>query len=298
MAEFGPPSPTEPPSEPAAGLKMNWEYAAPHFILAALYLIPLALCIKRSMVIITSCSWSNFWQINFSVFMLLGCGVRMTSWTVTPFVFAGFKISKVASFYWNFYPSFFFLSLYAVILFTWMEIYHSPSNDHKANLKPIYIYASCTIYLACIGIMIGDIVLGGQESFLPLPDTLLQRSLNTFDGILYLVLTIGYLIYGGSFYIRFSYQKTPLLSQMKEHILPRVKILTSLTTVCFIIRGIVTIESTWRPWPSRMFWWIDLLYYVTLEIVPAVCMLMVLQQKAPEERPMINKAGHSTIQTK
>jgi hypothetical protein len=79
-----------------------------------------------------------------------------------------------------------------------MEIYHS-TKESKADLKPVYIYISCVIYLAVIGIMIGDIIIYGTGNTLPLPETVLQKVLNTFDGAVYLLITAGYLAYGGGY---------------------------------------------------------------------------------------------------
>lgn len=79
-----------------------------------------------------------------------------------------------------------------------MEIYHS-THDERANLKPFYIYIQSVVYLSVIGIMIGDIVIFGTGSTLPLPETFLQKVLNTFDGCIYLLLTVGYLAYGGGY---------------------------------------------------------------------------------------------------
>lgn len=79
-----------------------------------------------------------------------------------------------------------------------MEIFHGTGSS-TANLKPVYIYVFSVIYLAVIGIMIGDIIIFGTGSTLPLPSTFLQKILNTFDGCLYLVITIGYLAYGGGY---------------------------------------------------------------------------------------------------
>lgn len=81
---------------------------------------------------------------------------------------------------------------------TRMEIYHS-TTEAKADLKPLYIYVSCVIYFAVIGIMIGDIIIYGTGGVLPLPETTLQKALNTFDGVLYLIITVGYLVYGGGY---------------------------------------------------------------------------------------------------
>lgn len=83
-----------------------------------------------------------------------------------------------------------------------MEIFHS-SSDGKANLRPVYIYTFCVIYLAVIGVMIGDIIIYGTGNTLPLAETILQKALQTFDACIYLIITVGYLAYGGGYALSF-----------------------------------------------------------------------------------------------
>ena len=172
------------------------KYAVTHTILAAFYLVPIWMCMKRAFCNVVETKGDTFWQKAFSLFMLLGCVVRLTSWTAAIFVVSGkTALSPVASFYWNLFPSFFFSSDYAVVLFSWcvptnpiikpsqfhktttiktnvvctemmcrMEIYHS-TNEDRANLKPVYIYMTVVTYMAVIGVMIGDIVIFGTGKF-------------------------------------------------------------------------------------------------------------------------------------
>eukprot|EP01127_Copromyxa_protea_P018513 TRINITY_DN5847_c0_g1_i2.p1 TRINITY_DN5847_c0_g1~~TRINITY_DN5847_c0_g1_i2.p1 ORF type:complete len:279 (-),score=35.75 TRINITY_DN5847_c0_g1_i2:130-966(-) len=266
---------------------MTWsdddiKYAVTHVLLALFYLMPIGMCSWRQFCSSVEHKGDLFWQRTFTAFMLLGCLVRLSSWIGAIFVMSGSTgVSLIGNFYWNLYPSFFFCSDYVTVLFTWMEIFHS-THEGKANLKPLYIYVSVVTYSAVIGIMIGDIVISGTGNLLPLPETLLQKVLNTFDGALYFIITVGYLVYGGGFYYKF-YKNGPLLSRVKTHVMPRVKILTVAISICYTFRAVITIWNTWVVWPKELFWVIDLVYYLFLEILPNILMLIVLQHRSTEE---------------
>lgn len=98
----------------------------------------------------------------------------------------------------------------------------------------------------------------------------------------------------GSFYFKF-YKNGPLLQKVKTQVLPRVKILTIATTICYTLRASITIWSTWQAWPTQLFWVIDLVYYLFLEILPTVLMLIVLQYKNTDQQ-LRDASTYSTIQ--
>lgn len=100
-----------------------------YFVLAAEYIIPVALCIRWR---VQNASKPNFYGLTFVILMLVGCLsmfdlqfkhfltflARMASWSVQPFLQV-LEITKTANFYWNIIPSFTFSSNYMVILFMW-----------------------------------------------------------------------------------------------------------------------------------------------------------------------------------
>jgi hypothetical protein len=112
----------------------------------------------------------------------------------------------------------------------------------------------------------------------PKPDiqTPFQRAIWFFDAGLYVLSALGFLLYGGRFYFKFSRERKPLLAKMRQTVLPKVKYLTLMLSLCFLIRGGMTLSNGISNWTNGL-WWIDLVYYALLEVIPIVLMLLILR---------------------
>jgi len=276
------------------------------FILAALYLIPIGLCIHWR--IQHRPSKSNFWGITFVVLMLVGCLTRIPSWCAQPFL-EQLSITKTANFYWNMIPSIIFSSNYVVILFMWMETFHTEVGGQKISLIPVYLYMSVVLYVAVFALLTADLILlpprQKPTDFTCIsPSTPIQKALNGADAFIYFVTSLLFLAYGGGFYFHFSEWgggKGPLLNKMKTAILPRVKILTVLFTSCFIARGILCIISTFSQPSMNCEQWVVFAYYASLEVFPIILMLLVLHPTSQqnENQPPSNsiQGGQSNYET-
>lgn len=77
---------------------------------------------------------------------------------------------------------------------------------------------------------------------------------------------------------------------MRDTVLPKVKILTLLCTLCFVARAVITIVGTFMPLADWV--WLDLVYFFCLELIPLVLMLIILR---PAGRPSTKtNSGKST----
>eukprot|EP01125_Pyxidicula_operculata_P015390 TRINITY_DN5216_c0_g1_i2.p1 TRINITY_DN5216_c0_g1~~TRINITY_DN5216_c0_g1_i2.p1 ORF type:complete len:182 (+),score=5.67 TRINITY_DN5216_c0_g1_i2:150-695(+) len=170
-----------------------------------------------------------------------------------------------------------------------IQAYHSESQE--VDIRPFYIYINFIMYFTSIGLMIGDLViyqdLTNQQ--VPSPTNILQTVLFVFDGSVYLLASLGFIVYGGRFYYRFAVGKhRPLLGKTRQDILPRVKTLTLLCGLCFTIRGTLTLWDTLADWPAAVFWWVDIVYYTTLEILPLVSMLFIFRPNKQAEKGIVH----------
>jgi hypothetical protein len=78
-----------------------------------------------------------------------------------------------------------------------MEIYHGEA-DETLHLRFVYIYINCVMYLANIGIAIGDYICNPSIVLKSnLPFTFLEKVTNTEAGVIYLLTSICFFIYGG-----------------------------------------------------------------------------------------------------
>jgi hypothetical protein len=284
-------------------------YDVSHFVLVGLYIGFLGAIVHRLYRLNKTGNLKLLWQRTFMVMLLLGTLTRTVFFALQPFIMEG--VIEILNFWnaiLNVFPSFFFFSCYLIILFLWAEIYHNTYGPAKSinKLRPIYFIVTALMYGVVITILVADWVVNHdilvkQHEKIPEPRTTLERAVFLIDGSIYLITALGFIIYGGSFYVRFV-RAGPLLSKMRETVLPKVKLLTILCTLCFVARSVLTIVGAFgniAAWE-----WIDLVYYVGLELIPLILMLIILRPtssprqysssstaKSPlvsEQRPSVN----------
>lgn len=80
-----------------------------------------------------------------------------------------------------------------------MEIYHGESGE-SLHLQFVYVYINIVMYLANIGLAIGDYICNPSIVVKnSLPFTFLQKVTNTEAGVVYLLTSICFFIYGGRY---------------------------------------------------------------------------------------------------
>jgi len=276
------------------------EYNVSHIVLVGFYIGLLFAIFHRMHRLKTTGNLSQLWQRTFMIMLLLGTVTRCIFFALQPFIV--WELIVVLNFInvcLNVVPSFFFFSCYLIILFLWAEIYHSAygTGKHISKLRPIYFTVVIVMYLTVIIILILDWLIYRPISVkvIPDPSTPLEKGLFVFDAGLYLATALGFCIYGGSFYMKFV-RGGPLLTKMRETVLPKVKILTILCTLCFMARALLTIISMFARLDEWI--WLDLVYYVSMEFIPLILMLVILRPARPNlSQDKRAGSGSGTIQT-
>jgi len=224
---------------------MEWKYAASHFMLSALYFLPITLCwywrVRRQTFSVQN-RVSDFWRIVFTTMIFIGSFSRASFWFVQPFhVSKMIELNPVVNAYWAVFPGLFICTDYLVILFLWIQIYHS-AEDNPVNMKPYFLYIIGIMYMVSFSLMIGDFITstGKDHQKVISFDNTLQKSLVLFMASLYLMGSIGYVVYGIRFYLRLT-RRPLLLSKVKTNILPRVLIVTALCGICFTTRAVLVL---------------------------------------------------------
>jgi hypothetical protein len=279
---------------------MEWkhaEYDISHFVLTGLYILLLFAIGHRMYRLKTTGNLSHLWQRTFMTMLLLGTITRTIFFALQPYVMEDkIQMLNFVNLALNLVPSFFFFSCYLIILFLWAEIYHNAYGGGEKNiqrLRPIYFTVTAVMYLIVITLLGLDWILYDSvhdgKSNVPDASTLMEKILFCFDGGLYITTAIGFVVYGGRFYAKFLHGG-PLLTKMRDTVLPKVKILTLLCTLCFVARAVITIVGTFMPLADWV--WLDLVYFFCLELIPLILMLVILR---PAARPSTKtNSGKST----
>lgn len=105
--------------------------------------------------------------------------------------------------------------------------------------------------------------------------------------ILYALTAISFVVFGALFTRLFA--KSPALLARTKVIYPRVKRLTILCVICFAVRTFVSMYDLLSPLPS--WWWLDGVYYSSLEIVPLFSMLLILRGSFPALTSIAESVG-------
>jgi len=284
----------------------EWKYAASGWLLAILYVIPICLCwywrIRRHNF--SQNRVSSFWRNAFTSMMILGSFCRAVFWLIQSFNQSKLiPIHPFINVYWSIFPGLFINTDYLVILFLWIQIYHS-NEDNPLDIKPYFLFITGMIYLVAFSLMIGDFVTEpSRDMKIPTYETLLQKALVLFMACLYLGGSVGYVVYGVRFYQRLS--RRPLLQvKVKTDILPRVVVMTILCGVCFTLRATLVIMDSvfhffsyfWNP--LDFYWWLDPAYYIPLEICPLLLMLKLFTPQEEEPTKEFSMAERRQSSTK
>lgn len=176
-------------------------------------------------------------------------------------------------------PAFIFFSCYLLILFLWIEIYNDISGLNTRFLKPIFFITQGLMYLTLFTLYILNIVLKLDKISTRHPFTVespFEKAIHILISCIYFFSAIGFLIYGSRFYFNLTREKRPLLARFRQTVLPTIRNLTIICSICFIARGILTFSNGIVDWP-RGKWWVDPFYFLLLEIIPIVLMIVVLK---------------------
>ncbi|KAH3744368.1 DUF1084 domain-containing protein [Pelomyxa schiedti] len=264
----------------------DWLLVSMHVTLSVFYATLSAIScwsmVKRCRRRHATSSMKNKWQIWFHVIFILGCWTRSIYFAL---VCAKTDIiPKAVDSFLNYFPSYLYFSCYFIVIICWAEIYHSKlSSSSRLTfrvLQIILITVNCCLYLflvsiafAYIGEYLSDGVISGTLNFVLILVTI----------SVYFLLAFGFLLYGCLILHKLVSQHNIGVSPTARAVLPRVIGLTLMCTCCFVTRAIlmiVTINIT----VSESYWWADITYYLGLEILPLILMLVLLRVQSTQKQ--------------
>jgi len=164
----------------------------------------------------------------------------------------------------------------------WIEIYHT-KTDEPTDLRQAFIVVAVISYLVVAALVVADSVKFPESSWITLhvPKTPVQQGLFGFAAVGYLAVSLLFLFYGIRVYMKFKatlLHRVSAATKMSAQVLPRIMVLTVLSACIWTTRSILALWVVIKPWDDAYTWWIDLLNYTLLEVVPLSLMMAVFRQ--------------------
>lgn len=109
-----------------------------------------------------------------------------------------------------------------------------------------------------------------------------EKTMMIYLASIYISTCVGFIIYGGLIVWRIS-NISPILvggskiSPIRRRLLYRIVAITSVVSLSFIVRGVLSILSLWVHF-SASSWWFDPVYFVVLEVFPLLMMIWLLHR--------------------
>jgi Ni,Fe-hydrogenase I cytochrome b subunit len=243
-----------------------------HFILSVLYSL---LGLLSILWIIRLCLAHHFkrWQLIFHPIFLLGTAARAAFFFLQPFIIENsIQLPSGVNFMLNSLPSWFFFTDYLIILFLWVDIYHSTRTKEPAKngLNPLFWFLNAAMWASVSVLYFLDIlVMEKKNSLNPLEETLV-----ILGATVYILTSLAFLIYGTSIYMRLAHQVTT--SVYGQVLLWKIQIMTTMVSVVFFCRATIMLLVAFVFPSFTTYWWFGIAYYLSLEWFPLLVMLGIL----------------------
>jgi len=192
----------------------------------------------------------------------------------------------------NSIPSFIFFSAYLIILFRWAIIYHNSyemSFIKFAHVKVLFYFINMFMYTVVFTLYFLDAAVfpGGTEYCGFVTSTVVEQITYGFCAVMYLLTSLGFVLYTVRITRKFRY--LPSRNNAKEDVSVRLQRFTILVLIVFCARAILILYTNfWYTDFSLDYWYVDVLYYLLLEIIPLGLMFVILKihpTKSPPDGP-------------
>lgn len=265
---------------------MGWihvDFDVTNIVLSALYALLALFCVQSILRICWNRSFHMRWQFGFYPLMICGCVIRSLFFLMAPFLIEGdVHMHNNVNFLLNELPSFIFFVDYLIVLFLWMEIYHNAHMGSKATrrvniLRPIFwIFVILLWFVVGLLFALDFTVAKTQHTKVSSTTNPVETTLLVLDGTMYIVTTIGFVIYGVSIYRTLS--RMLLMTATTSRVMRRIQVITLMVAVCFNIRAIFVL---WAAVPDADFytnWWFDGVFFFFGEWIPLLLLLLILHR--------------------
>lgn len=171
-------------------------------------------------------------------------------------------------------PGLLFFSTYTLLVLFWAEIYRQARSLPTSNLKIMYIFVNCTIYLIQVCIWI----------YLWINDNNIVESIGKiFVAVVSFIAALGFLLYGGRLFLML--RRFPIESKGRQKKLNEVGSVTAICFTCFVVRCFVVGLSAFDSNASLDVLdhpLLNLAFYMLTEILPSALVLYILRKLPPK----------------
>eukprot|EP01116_Phalansterium_solitarium_P008715 TRINITY_DN22683_c0_g1_i1.p1 TRINITY_DN22683_c0_g1~~TRINITY_DN22683_c0_g1_i1.p1 ORF type:complete len:318 (-),score=102.03 TRINITY_DN22683_c0_g1_i1:512-1465(-) len=287
------------------------------FVLSFVYLVVFISVLAVYIKSFRTSLLDNNGVVYFIAFLLLGILVRGCAFALAALnAFGWLKLPASVLFMLETSPSFFFFTVYLLLLYLWGEVYQSARNrgsgsllrfQHEPNptLRLALIAINAVMYMVAVALYILDMKYAGisTSSFLPLHDKVtgtFSSTVYVFSAFMYVAVTLTFFVYGYFIYKKRLYMDGARRTQEQRLMLKRVGILAVCCMLIFTARAVLTLLQIVSPLGllENKLWWVDGLYYPLLEVVPVSLMLAVIVEiAAPAATVVVLNGGDTTTTT-
>lgn len=286
---------------------MPWhvEFDVTHLLLASSYFaLAIATCFFMVKALRIGSDHNAIWHRLFYPLLFVGAFARGVYYVLEVLVREHImKLPNWVNYELSTYPAFIFFSCYFIIVFRWIEIYHTflennlPDNTSSISpdkLRSIFYLTNIFMYMIVLLLTALDFIFGEsatkQSTILPTDITPYELALLLLDSLMYVVITLLFLWYGGR--VCLTLQLTPVMDpHARKKLLLRLRMLSILCSLCFMVRAGIVMWSLNHDISAH--WWVEPLYFLTLEILPLVIMLRMLHVNPRKHSVSLPYTGHS-----
>jgi len=276
----------------------NIKYDAAHFVLAFLYAVMFLLSVACWALFYFSSHLRLNWQKIFHPFLMAGTLSRMGFFLLQPFIMEGnLELPNRVNNILDSLPSFFFFTDYLIILFLWAEVYHFREGLQLKRLGVVFALVNVAMYMGLVLLYTLDVTISKRVYTAASEDiSTIEKVIQGYLATIYLSTSLGYLSYGLMIYLKLSASQTTPKGRWAVR---KIQLLASIISVCFLIRAILVVLDIFQV-DLSVHWWLDLVYYASLECLPLLLMIVILHATREPKRPehhaaLINEKQHGTL---
>lgn len=265
-------------------------YDIAHLVLAALYFI--LLCYAASILLKLLCGRAALirWQKSFMIISLCGCIGRVAYFALAiPMRESKLAMPSHVMFVLNSAPAFLFFICYLIVLFVWIELFHTMNKTDLKDpsfkirtMRPVFMTIVVLIWLTVFILYVLDFTYFDSHPLeVSVSTNLAEMTIIAFVALLYFVTAFAFLVYGTRFYaeLRRTGAKVFTVQSRRQRIVLEVQIITMVFTLCFLVRGGLTIWQIFTSEALSAVWFSDLLYFGMLELLPMTMLVVILRPR-------------------
>ena len=178
-------------------------------------------------------------------------------------------------------PSLLFLSTYSLLILFWAQLYYAAWGGSYTSLKPLFFISNSVIYIAFVAVAGYTAASNKRSDF---------RKYSLYIlGVTYFICAVFMIYYGSRVAAQLRPRSTVGSYPARRMVLRRVVMLCTIcsgvfllrSTYCFVADTVWASSGGYPPsWSNPLDF--DALFYVIMELIPGVCILLLTRKNAAD----------------